>query len=116
MSDLVDSSAIERIVGARRHPTRHIARAVSPEERVYLLHSSQCQLAQRDLRLCSFSLAMDAGIDVDRWPQDRPLWVVVESGRLVPARAPANAAELLDQLRVLEEEAEANPDPNPSVD
>lgn len=91
MADLVDPTRIEEIVGATRHPTDHIARAVSAEQTVYVLHSQACKASGIDLRDCPFSLALDRGIDSppplwDRWEplQDRPVVVAVLAGRLVP--------------------------------
>lgn len=92
MTNLVPAEDIERIVGAKRHPTKHLARAVSAEQTVYILHSHQCLTESRrygrDLRSCPFSLALDNGIDVARWDQDTPLPVLIEDGRLVPAWLP----------------------------
>jgi hypothetical protein len=85
MSTRVPSDRIEGIVGAARHETQHYARAVSAEQTVYVLHSFDCLNSGIDLRDCAFSLALDEGIDVDRWTQDEPVHVVIEDGRLVPA-------------------------------
>lgn len=84
MSNLVPHDEIETIVGAQRHETKHIARAVSDEGIVYVLHSRQCLESGIDLRDCPFSLALDEGIDVDRWIEDVPVHVITEDGRLVP--------------------------------
>lgn len=62
MSDLVDAGEIERIVGAPRHATEHLGRAVSAEQKIYVLHSRQCLDSGTDLRDCSFSVALDRGI------------------------------------------------------
>lgn len=88
MSDPVDPSKIEGIVGATRHPTEHIARAVSAEQTVYILHSAECLSYGFDLRGCPFSTALDRGIDVTVWVEDEPLTVAVVGGRLVPAGMP----------------------------
>jgi hypothetical protein len=88
MSVRVDSTKIEAIVGAERHPVSHIARAVSDEQMVYILHSQHCldqEIAGiRDLSDCPYSLALDEGIDVAEWIQDEPVRVAVSLGRLVP--------------------------------
>lgn len=84
MSYLVPSADIERIVGVRRHPTEHYARAVSVEETVYILHSRECLETGIDFRECRYSRALDEGIDIDRWAEDVPVIVLVEDGRLVP--------------------------------
>jgi hypothetical protein len=86
MSDLVPAGEIEDIVGAKRHPTAHYARAVSAQQTVYILHSIECYFTGRDLRECPFSLAMDEGIDLDCWDEDVPVWVAINAaGRLVPS-------------------------------
>lgn len=72
MTDLVPAADIERIVGAKRHPTKHIARAVNAETTVYILHSRECLGSGIDLRECEFSLALDNGI-VPIWT----LWKLV---------------------------------------
>lgn len=96
MSALVPSEDIERIVGARRRANRHLARAVSAEETVYILHSAECRGSGIDLRDCPFSLALDNGIRLDEWRQDVPVTVWVEglgaSARLVPVTDPECSA------------------------
>lgn len=87
MSALVPTDEIEAIVGVQRHPTRHYARAVSTEQRAYILHSASCRDSRDDLRKCPFSLALDNGIDMAVWGghQDKAMRVVItRSGRLVP--------------------------------
>lgn len=86
MSDLVSPTDIERIVGAERHPVQHLARAVSANRRVYILHSRACLDSGIDLRDCEHSLALDRGIPMDKWcnVQDRALKVKVHDGLLVP--------------------------------
>lgn len=86
MSELVDATEIERIVGVRRHPEVHVGRAVSDEQTVYILHSQPCLDSGLDLRECPYSVALDAGIDLDIWDdwQDRAVAVVVERGELLP--------------------------------
>lgn len=75
MSDLVDPAEIERIIGVRRHPVRHLGRAVSADQIVYLLHSAECLGVGRDLRRCPYSLALDRGVDPDNWSEweDQPV-------------------------------------------
>lgn len=87
MSDIVPADEIEQIVGATRHSTRHLARAVSAEETVYVLHSHQCRDSRIDLRDCPFHLALDRGIELDVWQghEDEAVRVTItRSGRLVP--------------------------------
>lgn len=87
MTERVPSAEIEGIVGRRRHPTNHYARAVAAEQTVYILHSRECLLTTPDLRDCPFSLALDRGIDLDYWVEDVPLRVNVSGGYLLPAPA-----------------------------
>lgn len=89
MGELVSASEIEQIVGAARHATEHIGRAVSNEQTVYILHSHKCKESGIDLRDCPFSLALDNGIDGDVWPrwadqQDKPVPLAINHGYLVP--------------------------------
>ena len=57
MTNLVDPSEIESIVGARRHKASHLCRTV--DDIVYILHSQQCIEDYPDLRKCPFSRALD---------------------------------------------------------
>lgn len=86
MSDLVPAEDIERIVGAKRHEADHYARAVSSEQTVYVLHSKWCRDSGIDLRDCSYSLALDRGIDVQLWSgfEDAPVVLDIAHGRLKP--------------------------------
>lgn len=89
MSDLVPASEIEEIVGAARHPVHHLARAVSAEQVVYVLHSERCKASGIDLRDCSYSQALDNGIDREAWTdlEDCAVIVTVDLNRLIPERA-----------------------------
>ena len=90
MSDLVDPDRIEEIVGSKRHPTDHIARADSAAQTVYILHSQECRDSTPDLRMCPFSIALDRGIEHYipwsgwRRVQDQPVRVEVFREWLVP--------------------------------
>ena len=86
MSDLVDPSSIEEIVGVNRHIRRHYARAVSATQTFYILHSQRCLDSGVDLRECRFSVALDRGIRFREWEelQDRPCALGVCQNRLVP--------------------------------
>lgn len=86
MTDLVDPSEIERIVGVPRHATEHWGRAVSVAETVYVLHSQECRDSGRDLRACRFSLALDRGIDAGAWDgwEDAPVRLEIWYGLLSP--------------------------------
>lgn len=93
MSDLVDASDIERIVGVPRHTREHFARAVSAEKTVYILHSHECRDSGIDLRDCPWSLALDRGIDIAEWVEDQPVRVRVRAGRLVPGPVSAGGED-----------------------
>lgn len=93
MTDVVPAEDIERIVGVPRHPLLHIARAVSAEQRVYVLHSHRCLTEHADLRLCPFSLALDNGIFSDEWTEDEPVAVTVVNERLTPRPGEPAAAD-----------------------
>lgn len=84
MTRLENPNRIEHIVGALRDPEQHIARAVSAEQRVYILHSHECIQSGRDLRECPYSLALDRGIDLDLWTEDEAVFIVIDNGRAVP--------------------------------
>lgn len=87
MSEIVPFDEIEKIVGTRRHRTRHFARAVSAEQTVYVLHSQTCKDSGIDLRDCWFSVALDRGIDEYDWSdvEDQAVRVTINrSGRLIP--------------------------------
>lgn len=84
MSNLVPADQIEAIVGAARHPSEHIGRAVSVEQQVYILHSRECKESGIDLRDCPYSVALDLGIDSEEWPVDQPVRLRVVDGFLVP--------------------------------
>lgn len=90
ITTLVDVNDIENIVGYRRHPEFHIARAISEEEHIYVLHSKDCHKANDDPTTCPFSVAVDAGIDTDLWQYyyDAPVRVYVDpqDGKLWPVR------------------------------
>jgi hypothetical protein len=80
MSRLEAADKIEGIVGAPRHLTLHLARAVSAEQRVYIMHSHECCYETPDLRDCEYSRALDNGIEMDEWEhwQDRPVMVRID--------------------------------------
>ena len=88
MTDRVPTDQIELIVGARRRKRAHLARAVSAEKNVYILHSEECTRRHPDLRLCAFSLALDLGIELDDWAPalDKPVEVGIWHRRLIPVR------------------------------
>lgn len=96
MTEIVSADRIEQIVGARRHPTHHLGRAESADQRVYILHSSACKESGLDLRACSYSVALDLGIDTDIWEQDTTVSLVIQGGTLVPLDFLPPDVELLE--------------------
>jgi hypothetical protein len=89
MSDFVPSDHVEEIVGAKRDNTLHLARAITAEQRVYLLHSVECVEEFEDLRECEFSLSLEKGIYFELWEELFDEAVVVtlgHYGELHPAR------------------------------
>lgn len=87
MSELVPAETIEQTVGAQRHAVQHLARAVSAEQTVYVLHSHACNDSGIDLRECPYSTALDKGINPGDWRggyKDRPVVVAIIGGRLFP--------------------------------
>lgn len=88
MTRLEPSETIEATVGAKRHATSHLGRAVSAEQRVYILHSQECVDSGIDLRECEYSRALDCGIDMGVWwdAQDAPVVLAIsaEWGDLEP--------------------------------
>lgn len=86
MTDLVPADRIEQIVGALRHDLIHIGRAVTGDQAVYILHSSECRDSGIDLRACQFSIALDRGIAASDWSghEDRPVLLGVHQKRLMP--------------------------------
>lgn len=89
MTNLVDRSQIERLVGAKRRPTMHLGRTDSEVDTFYILHSKRCLDSGIDLRECRYSLALDQGIDMSVWENyfDEPVTLRIVQGRLVPGRA-----------------------------
>nr|DAI83567.1 MAG TPA: hypothetical protein [Caudoviricetes sp.] len=93
MTELVPSEEIEALVGAHRHGSVHLGRAVNATQTVYILHSRECVDSGGDLRECSYSKALDVGIDVTVWRGEEDRCVVLglrcdgHDVRLVPAYA-----------------------------
>lgn len=75
MTNLFDAKDIERIVGVKRHRWDHYGRAVSAEQKMYILHPEACLEHRRDLRKCHFSRALDNGLNPVTWKgyEDRPV-------------------------------------------
>lgn len=88
MTDLVNPTQIEQIVGHMRHETLHYGRAVSDEGIIYILHSKKCLDSEVDLRYCEYSMALDNGVyDVwTLWEEflDTPVPLGIVDGYLVP--------------------------------
>ncbi len=92
MTRLEPNGTIEAKVGATRHQSKHIGRAVSSEQRVYILHSQDCVDTGRDLRVCPYSVALDEGIQTGTdtpWEdaEDKPVELEIDEnmGDLIPA-------------------------------
>lgn len=88
MSELVDSSEIEAIVGVQRHATDHYGRAVSASQTFYILHSQECRDSTNDLRECIYSQALDHGLRPSLWRpfEDKPVQLIVVGDTLAPVR------------------------------
>ena len=91
MTNLVDPSHIERIVGARRRLSTHVGRLVTAEDTVYILHSTDCLTEHPDLRDCPYSRALDLSLGEhwrapDLWAacRDEPVTLAIYRGLLVP--------------------------------
>lgn len=86
MNARVSHTEIEAIVGHERHRQVHLARAVTEEQTVYILHSQHCKDSTPDLRDCRFSLALDRGIDLEKWDgmTDTPVAIFVWEGAIRP--------------------------------
>lgn len=65
---------------------QHLARAVSAEQIVYILHSHKCKDSGIDLRECPYSIALDQGINLDYWRdrEDQAVVVAIIRDRLIP--------------------------------
>jgi len=86
MTELVDPSKIEELVGVNRHAEWHYVRAVDDEQIVYILHSQECVDSTPDLRDCPYSQALDHGLPAG-WDfyLDRPVRAVLEPSYSYPA-------------------------------
>ena len=90
MSDLVDPSEIEELVGASRHPILHIGRADTSTGTFYILHSEQCLNSGVDLRRCRYSEALDLGIHFKYWVglENQPQILAIAAKGLFPGGPP----------------------------
>lgn len=77
MTDLVDPTQIESIVGTHRRDFDHVANMVTGDEKVYILHSKMCVTLRPDLRECPFSRALDRGVIESAWDGFKDMPVVV---------------------------------------
>ena len=84
MTERVPANRIEALVGAKRHPWRHIIRGAmdGPDAGLaYILHPDDCRNHWDDLRDCPWSLALDRG---GVWlPDDLPHHVRLRNGELL---------------------------------
>ena len=85
MVEVVPAGEIEGIVGETRRDALHLARAVSAEQQVYILHSAVCLTEHPDLRRCPYSTALGTwGID-DTFPEDVAIGLRIDAdGALAP--------------------------------
>jgi hypothetical protein len=104
VTQIEPAETIEAVVGAPRHAVDHIGRAVTAEQRVYILHSERCRARYADLRECPYSLALDRGIDVEEWAgfEDQPvkLWIRVRTMRLIPLHLETRVHRVADPAPV----------------
>jgi len=87
MTELVNPTQIEEIVGVKRDPVRHYGRVITDTQTFYILHSKECVDSGIDLRECPYSKALDTyGIDEDFWLgyTNVPITLVIEWGILTP--------------------------------
>lgn len=95
MSQVESAARTLAVVGVPRHAEWHMAKAVSAEQRVYILHSEACIASGIDLRECEFSMALDLGIDADQWSgwEDVavPVTIDVDAEDLIPSLAAIDA-------------------------
>lgn len=84
--DLVGASEIERIVGVRRHPSKHYVRLISAIRTTYILHSAECLSTYGSSRLleCPWSLALERSNVSSLFLQDVPMVALVGGDCLVP--------------------------------
>lgn len=88
MTRTEDPDKILEIMGVERHPTRHYARAVTADQRIYILHSQACVNQHEDLRDCGISMALDGMLDESvrplfDWELDKLLSVrLIQHGHL----------------------------------
>ena len=84
--ELVDPNKIESIVGVERLDAWHIARWVTADDKIYILHSRQCKDSDIDLRECEYATAAPSQ-DFDLFP-DTPVVVVIDyyERKLTPFR------------------------------
>ena len=83
MTNLVDPSKIEKIVGAKRDSRLHIGRFDTPTGEFYILHSQECVSSTQDLRLCDYSKSLDSTwIDEVDWIDavNTPYFIQLEGG------------------------------------
>ena len=86
MTEPVAPEDIEEIVGTVRNPYIHYGRAVSADDTIYILHSTQCLDSGVDLTECPFNVALGHGIWWKDWAgyEDQLVVLTVIAGRLVP--------------------------------
>ncbi|MCJ1709266.1 hypothetical protein [Microbacterium sp. VKM Ac-2923] len=92
MSEVQDSDVVEAVVGTERREDEHVGRAVTAEERMYVLHSRRCIESGIDVRACAFSASLDRGIDLNVWRDHMDAPVVLGIGDALGDLEPRSAA------------------------
>lgn len=83
MADLVPADQIESRVGARRHPTEHIARGNTTTGALHILHPDKCV---RTYFHCPWVVASERQ---QAWlPPDEPVLLRLRAGKFVTAPLP----------------------------
>lgn len=86
MTQLVNPSEIESIVGAHRQVVAHVGRWITDIDTVFIMHSHHCLDRKIDLRECEYSTALDRGLDPDKWlgKMDVAVFLDVRDEELIP--------------------------------
>lgn len=88
MTEPVPRTSIEAIVGLPRMRYTHTGRAVSSENRFYILHSQECLTLYSDLTQCPYSRALDMGVTFDT--EDAPQWLEIDNEGLIGCDFPVS--------------------------
>ena len=86
MTQLVDPSDIEAIVGRERDQSEHWGRSRPSDMSFYIMHSFDCLDSVIDLRDCEYSRGLDKSLDNDLWSAGvrGPVQLeVIDDGKLI---------------------------------